>query len=99
MIGVLAVAVLGGLGTVLASSLIHSPAKTFVSYQKEFLMDSAMPHVVALVEEYNTLVSLSTDMTLTADCKESYFDQCFEDSSISLKIDLSQDNILLNADL
>lgn len=99
VVGVLAVAVVVILGAVLVNGLFRSPAKTFVTYQKELLLDSAMPHVVALAEEYNTLSSLSTDMTLTAEVSDYYTNQYLEDSSVGLKVDLNQDNVLLNADL
>lgn len=98
-IGIAAVGVVAILCVVLVSSLLRSPAKAFVSYQKELIFDSVMPNVVEFGDEYNSRGQLSTDITLTARADNDDLNDYLEDSSVVLKADLKQDALLLNAEL
>lgn len=98
-IGILFVAVVVLSVVCLANTVLKSPDKKFIEYQKDLLLESGIKNVVAITEKYNNLTNLSTDITLTGKSTDNYIDNYLRDSSITLKTDLDKDNILLNANL
>ena len=98
-IGILFVAVVVLSVVCLANTVLKSPDKKFIEYQKDLLLESGIKNVVAITEKYNNLTNLSTDITLTGKSTDNYIDNYLRDSSITLKTNLDKNNILLNANL
>lgn len=98
-IGILFVAIVVLSVVCLANTVLKSPDKKFIEYQKDLLLESGIKNVVAITEKYNNLTNLSTDITLTGKSTDNYIDNYLRDSSITLKTNLDKNNILLNANL
>lgn len=83
----------------LTQTVFASPANKFVKYQKEFFLDVVMGEVGEMCKTYNELTELSTDITITAESDNSYYDDIFEDSSIVLRTELKKREALINAEV
>lgn len=83
---------------ILLPKLFHSPAKTFVSVQEETLL---APLLSAMEREMDTYGSgkFSTDITVTGSADMELINRYLSDSSLALKVDMSESDLLLNGDL
>lgn len=86
-------------GVAFAGKLFQSPADVFVASQREFLMTEGVEQLVALADQYNSYVSLSTDIVISAEADSNEAMEYLEDSLLALKLNVDRQSFLLNADL
>jgi len=99
VVGIAAVCVVAVLLALLLPRLFSSPRDKFISGQKQIVLEGAWKAVTTAAGQYNSLTSLSTDMTFTATCSDNQLRSVLRNSSIGVKVALDQSSLLLNVEL
>ncbi len=96
-----AVAVIGIVvaAVVLMNTLFAPPAKKFVSFQRQTVVDPVVNGVGVLSDTLNDLSTLSTDFTISASSGSRMIDRYLEDTSVGLQVNLGGDTRMVGADL
>lgn len=93
-----AVVALVAAGVLLIPRLFSSPEKTFVSAQEDLFVTPLLDALETELDTYGS-GSLSTDITLSASVDSAEINQYLSDSSVVLRLDVDQGNLLANGDL
>lgn len=88
---VLAVAVVG------ITSALKNGNKTFADVQREFLLDAGVTYVEQLVEQYDAMTNLSTDVTITVEPPTAESAAYLEDTALTMGVETSRDSFALDA--
>lgn len=90
---VLVVAVVGITGA------LKNGNKTFADVQREFLLDAGVTYVEQLVEQYDAMTNLSTDLTITVEPPTEESAAYLEDTALTMGVETSRDSFALDANL
>lgn len=90
---VLVVAVVGITGA------LKNGNKTFADVQREFLLDAGVTYVEQLVEQYDAMTNLSTDVTITVEPPTEESTAYLEDTALTMGVETSRDSFALDANL
>lgn len=73
--------------------------KTFADVQREFLLDGGVTYVEQLVEQYDAMTNLSTDLTITVEPPMEEAAAYLEDTALTVGVETSRDSFALDAGL
>lgn len=88
---VLVVAVVGITGA------LKNGNKSFADVQREFLLDAGVTYVEQLVEQYDAMTNLSTDVTITVEPPTEESAAYLEDTALTMGVETSRDSFALDA--
>lgn len=80
------------------SGLFSSPAKKFISYQRDLFVSGFLSHMESGLDKIGSR-SFSTDLTITASVDEPSIDYYLSDSSISLGVDLKKNSLVAGGEV